>query len=84
MRINSAKELSVYIQDKRVSSNLSQESVADLASVRQATVSAFESRPDSAKLETLFKLLSALDLELEVSPKGSASGQKTATSKLDW
>jgi len=51
---------------------LSLESVADLVNVRQATVSVFESRPDSAKLETLFKLLSALDLELEVCPKGSA------------
>lgn len=84
MRINSAKELSVYIQDKRVLSNLSQESVADLASVRQATVSAFESKPDRAKLETLFKLLSALDLELEVSAKGLASDAKIAASKLDW
>lgn len=84
MRINSAKELSVYIQDKRALNKLSQESVADLASVRQATVSSFESKPESAKLETLFKLLSALDLELEVSPKGLASEAKTAASKLDW
>lgn len=84
MRINSAKELSIYIQDNRILNKLSQESVADLASVRQATVSAFESKPDSAKLETLFKLLSALDLELEVSPKGLVSEQKTATAKLDW
>ena len=84
MRINSAKELSVYIQDKRLLKSLSQESVADLASVRQATVSAFESKPDSAKLETLFKLLSALDLELEVCAKGLSSEQKSASSKLDW
>lgn len=83
MRVNSAKELSVYLQDKRVSNNLSQTTVADLASMRQATVSAFESKPDSAKLETLFKLLSALDLELEVRPKGSASDQNTP-SKLEW
>ncbi|BBN59962.1 helix-turn-helix domain-containing protein [Hydrogenovibrio marinus] len=83
MRVNSAKELSVYLQDKRVSNNLSQTTVADLASMRQATVSAFESKPDSAKLETLFKLLSALDLELEVRPKGSAFDQNTS-SKLDW
>ncbi len=83
MRVNSAKELSVYLQDKRLSNNLSQTTVADLASMRQATVSAFESKPDSAKLETLFKLLSALDLELEVRPKGSTSDQNTP-SKLEW
>lgn len=84
MRVNSAKELSVYIQNQRNSSNLSQSTVSDLASVRQATVSAFESKPDNAKLETLFKLLSALDLELDVKPKGSASEQNKSAANLDW
>ncbi|WP_396133467.1 helix-turn-helix domain-containing protein [Acaryochloris sp. 'Moss Beach'] len=41
--------------------------------VRQVTVSAFENRPASTKLETLFKLLSALELELQVVPKEQAS-----------
>ncbi|KUJ72513.1 helix-turn-helix domain-containing protein [Thiomicrospira sp. WB1] len=80
MRVNSPKELAVYLQDRRVLKNVSQEKAADLASVRQATVSAFESRPESAKLETLFKLLSALDLELEVGPKGEAD----RSLELDW
>jgi len=31
----------------------------------------FELRPESTKLETLFKLLSALDLELHVVKRGS-------------
>lgn len=84
MRVNSAKELSVYIQNQRNSSNLSQSTVSDLASVRQATVSAFESKPDNAKLDTLFKLLSALDLELDVKPKGSTSEQKKTAANLDW
>jgi HTH-type transcriptional regulator/antitoxin HipB len=80
MRVNSPKELAVYLQDRRVLKNVSQEKAADLASVRQATVSAFESKPESAKLETLFKLLSALDLELEVRPKGEAD----PSFELDW
>ncbi|WP_019895351.1 helix-turn-helix domain-containing protein [Hydrogenovibrio halophilus] len=80
MRVNSPTELAVYFQDRRGLSGMSQEKAADLASVRQATVSAFESRPESAKLETLFKLLSALDLELEVRPKGEADG----SAELDW
>jgi HTH-type transcriptional regulator / antitoxin HipB len=33
------------------------------------TVSAFENKPDSTKLETVFRLLSALDLELHIMPK---------------
>ncbi len=84
MRVNSAKELSVYIQNQRTSNNLSQESVSDLASIRQATVSAFESKPNNAKLETLFKLLSALDLELDVRPKGSLSEPKNDSVNLEW
>lgn len=82
MRVNSAKELSVYIQNQRILKNFSQGTVSDLASMRQATVSAFESKPDSAKLETLFKLLSALDLELEVRPKGISSNK--SAEHLDW
>ena len=82
MRVNSAKDLSIYIQNHRTANKLSQKQVADVACVRQATVSAFESKPDNAKLETLFKLLSALDLELDVSPKGASS--KNASSNLDW
>ncbi|EHL47546.1 HipB-like transcriptional regulator, partial [Salmonella enterica subsp. enterica serovar Montevideo str. SARB30] len=39
--------------------------------IKQTTVSDFELRPESTKLETLFKLLSALDLELHVVKRGS-------------
>lgn len=80
MRVNSLKELSVLMQNQRLEKSYSQNQVADLASVRQATVSSFESNPANAKLETLFKLLSALDLELDVRPKGQANSDV----KLDW
>lgn len=80
MRVNSLKELSVLMQNQRLEKSYSQNQVADLASVRQATVSSFESNPANAKLETLFKLLSALDLELDVRPKGQANPDV----KLDW
>lgn len=80
MRVNSLKELSVLIQNQRLEKSFSQSQVADLASMRQATVSGFESNPANAKLETLFKLLSALDLELEIRPKG----QVNSNTQLDW
>ena len=84
MRVNSAKELSVYIQDRRSLNKISQKSVADLATIRQATVSAFESNPERAKLDTLFKILSALDLEIEISPKELPNKQNKTSLKLDW
>lgn len=80
MRVNSLKELSVLIQNQRLEKSFSQNQVADLANMRQATVSGFESNPANAKLETLFKLLSALDLELEIRPKGQAHSE----TQLDW
>lgn len=83
MRVNSAKELAFYMQDKRLTDKLSQGAVADVACVRQATISAFESKPHASHLETLFKLLSALDLELEVRVKAT-SVQDQKAPKLDW
>ena len=80
MRVNSLKELSVVIQNQRLEKAYSQNQVADLACVRQATVSSFESNPNNAQLKTLFKLLSALELELDVRPKG----QVDSVVKLDW
>ncbi|AEG31193.1 helix-turn-helix domain-containing protein [Thiomicrospira cyclica] len=80
MRVNSIKELAVVLQNQRLSLDFSQSQLADLACTRQATVSNFENNPAQAKIETLFKLLSVLDLELEIRPKG----QLAHDNKLDW
>jgi HTH-type transcriptional regulator / antitoxin HipB len=80
MRVNSIKELAVVLQNQRLSLDISQSQLAELACTRQATVSNFENNPAQAKIETLFKLLSALELELEVRPKGSLAQEN----KLDW
>jgi HTH-type transcriptional regulator / antitoxin HipB len=73
MIIHSTKELAEYIKDHRKRERLRQAEVSDRVGLRQMTVSAFESKPDSTKLETLFRLLSALDLEMHVIPKGAKS-----------
>jgi HTH-type transcriptional regulator / antitoxin HipB len=71
MIIHSTRELAEFTRDRRKREKLSQAEVSDRVGLRQMTVSAFESKPDSTKLETLFRLLSALDLELHVIPKGT-------------
>ena len=38
--------------------------------MRQDTVSKFENKPDNVRLDTLFRLLSALDIEVHLVPKG--------------
>ncbi|MGY0154240.1 helix-turn-helix domain-containing protein [Edwardsiella tarda] len=70
MKITNAKQLSAYLRNVRLSEDLSQGKVANKVGIRQDTVSSFELQPDTTKLETFFKILSALDLELEVRPRG--------------
>ena len=69
MIIPSPAALAEYVRDHRKNLEMSQSDVGDLTGLRQVTVSAFENRPASTKLETFFKLLSALGLELQIVPK---------------
>lgn len=66
MRITSTAMLAQAMRDKRKQHKLSQQATANLIGVKQTTVSAFENHPDGTRLETLFKLLAALDLELNI------------------
>jgi HTH-type transcriptional regulator/antitoxin HipB len=71
MKVTNSKQLSAYIKDTRLNLLESQSKVAKKVGIRQDTVSSFEQNPDSTKLETLFKILSALNLELEVKVRNS-------------
>jgi HTH-type transcriptional regulator / antitoxin HipB len=71
MKVTNSKQLSAYIKDTRLNLAQSQSKVAKKVGIRQDTVSSFEQNPDSTKLETLFKILSALNLELEVKVRNS-------------
>ncbi|MCH8538708.1 MAG: helix-turn-helix domain-containing protein [Alkalimonas sp.] len=73
MNITDAKTLSIYLRDERRRRALSQAKVGNLVGLRQGTVSKFESMPKKVQLDTLFRLLSALDLELSVKPKGKST-----------
>lgn len=77
MVIHSAKELAEFARDYRSRMKLSQTELGDRVGLPQKTVSAFESRSDSTKLGTFFKLISALGLEFQLVPKGEASQAST-------
>ncbi|MEZ9823303.1 helix-turn-helix domain-containing protein [Shewanella sp. 10N.286.45.A1] len=66
MKVTNSKQLAVYLKDARLNMQLSQSKVGNKIGIRQDTVSSFEQNPDSTKLETLFKILSALNLELDI------------------
>lgn len=85
MKVTTSKQLSNYLKDARLAMKLSQSKVASKVGIRQDTVSSFEQNPDSTKLETLFKLLSSLNLELEVKPRAQdADSARTTPETQDW
>ncbi|MGM0569912.1 helix-turn-helix domain-containing protein [Marinobacter sp.] len=66
MRITSPEMLAQALRNARIDHHLSQQSVAELVGIKQNTVSSFENHPESSRVETLFRLLSALNLELSI------------------
>ena len=73
MKITNTKQLSAYLRDVRLDEKLSQTDVAKKVGIRQDTVSSFELKPESTKIETFFKLLSALELDITITPRNSNS-----------
>ena len=87
MKVTNSKQLSSYLKDVRITQKLSLGKVAHKVGIRQDTVSSFEQHPDSTKLETFFKILSALNLELTVTPRNAnvANNDASAASwKEEW
>ncbi|MFT6985491.1 MAG: HTH-type transcriptional regulator/antitoxin HipB [Psychromonas sp.] len=84
MKITNTKQLSAYLKDLRLDDGLSQTDVARKVGIRQDTVSSFELRPDATKMETFFKLLSALDLDIEITPRNPEHVNDASDWKEEW
>lgn len=67
--ITTSKLLAHTLREYRYRAGLSQADIARIANVKQSTISAFENHPDATKIETFFKILFALELELSVQPR---------------
>jgi HTH-type transcriptional regulator/antitoxin HipB len=70
MKITSPDMLAQAVTEARKSSGLTQAAVAETVGIKQATVSGFENRPENTRVDTLFKLLAALDLEIRLEHRG--------------
>lgn len=79
MLIHAPKELALMVMNHRKKLKLNQTEVAKLVGLKQKTISAFENKPESTKLETLFQILSAVNLDLTVLAK-----DEVATTKAQW
>jgi HTH-type transcriptional regulator/antitoxin HipB len=77
--IYTVQQLGKVLRGRRKAKALTQKEAAKLVGLLPKTVSGLESSPDRCKIESLFKLLAALELELTISPK-----EKKYNSKIDW
>lgn len=67
------KDIGHAIREARKCKNLTQRQLANLSGVWQETISKVENGVASTKLETLFDLLSALDLEITISDRSKGT-----------
>lgn len=75
MYAHSPKELALLVASERKKLKLSQAAVGDLVGLKQKTISAFENKPMSTQLDTLFRILAALNLEVKIIPRGERGNQ---------
>ena len=71
--INTQAQLGLALKSSRKSLSLTQAEAAVRVGLLPKTISALESHPESCAIESLLKLLAALDLELALSPKNTNS-----------
>ncbi|HFD86101.1 MAG TPA: helix-turn-helix domain-containing protein [Gammaproteobacteria bacterium] len=70
--IRSNKELGAVLRMARKAKNMRQVDVARKASVRQALVSDLENGATMARLDTVMRVVAALDLDLSIIPRREA------------
>ncbi|MEJ7747361.1 MAG: helix-turn-helix domain-containing protein, partial [Luteimonas sp.] len=81
LRAQTPKQLASVLRGQRRASKLTQKQAAALVGLLPKTISAFESEPGRGSVDSLFKLLSALGLELVLQSK---TNTPPATSLSEW
>jgi HTH-type transcriptional regulator/antitoxin HipB len=71
--VRSAKQLGALIHNARANRNLSQQALADLIGTGQKTISRIENGNEGTKVETIFSLLAALDLDMQLATRRKSS-----------
>jgi HTH-type transcriptional regulator/antitoxin HipB len=74
--VHTPAQLGRVLRGQRTALKLTQREAADVVGLLQKTVSRLERDTDTATLDSLFKLLSALQLELVLQPKQSQSATR--------
>ena len=84
--ISTPMQLAHMLRDVRKSQKLSQDAAGKLMGLIAKTISSLENHPEAASVDSLLKLLSALNLELIVARKNQDDKKLSRTSKTneDW
>ena len=73
--VRSARQLGALIREERKRKQMSQQELANLVGTGQKTISSIENGNEGATLETVFRLLAVLKLEIALSPRAFSSGK---------
>ena len=79
MLIHSPDDLAILAKNQRTKLQLTQEDVANLVGLKQKTISAIENNPENIRLSTLFRVLAALEMSMQLMPKN-----KTHQTQEQW
>lgn len=82
MLIHSPNELAMLVMNHRKKLKLSQAEVGNLVGLAQKRISAFENKPESIQLSTLFRILSALNLDVKIVTKNEPN--TTSQREDEW
>lgn len=84
MNITRPEQLSAFVKDYRKKRGFTQSDIAELIGIRAATVSNFENSPETCKLETVFKILAALNLKFDVAERSNAQNKHGSEWNEGW
>jgi HTH-type transcriptional regulator/antitoxin HipB len=79
--IYSPQQLANQLKLIRTNNNWTQVEVAKRVGVKQATISNFENEPDRCQLQTLFKIMQALQVSMAIVPNDNASRSNSVNSE---
>lgn len=74
--VRTPKSIGQAIREARKAKNLTQTDLASLSGVWQETISKIENGSGGTKLETIFELIAALDLELTVTERSKGASDR--------
>jgi HTH-type transcriptional regulator / antitoxin HipB len=84
MLIHNPDDLAKFTSYQRKQKKLSQLQIGASVGLKQTTISKFERKPESSQLDTLFRILSSLDLEIHIIAKQTAISLEKSSKKQKW